>query len=78
MTHATATSSPLCHFNHIDQPKHINIGQRSLKKAMSTPSIFEKSEDCDNVFYDSNTDKNIGDYKTVFEELNVSVILIFF
>ena len=72
MTYATATSSPLCHTNHIDQQKHIDIEQRSLKKAMSTPSIFEKLDDCDNVFYETNAEKNVGDYKTVFEELNVS------
>ncbi len=74
MTDATATSSPLCHPSQLDQPKN-NNEKRSLKKAMSTPSIFEKLEDSDNVFYESNTEKNAGDYKTVFEELNVRLII---
>jgi hypothetical protein len=51
----------------------LNPYERSLKKAVSTPSIVDKikSEECDNVFFDSNEKcEYIDDYNN----LNVSSI----
>lgn len=53
ITSSATTSSP---FNHDQHTTQRSKDKSYLKKAMSTPSIFEKIklEESDNVFYDSN------------------------
>ena len=69
-----ATSSPLYHNTNPADIKSstYKCSQKSnLKKAMSTPSIIEKIklEDCDNVFYETNYEKNecSSDYNDVIQ-----------